>query len=577
MIKGVAASSGIAIGKVFMFEEEEFIVEKRTLTDYEIKGEVMRFRKAIATVREELKKTSKSAFEKLGKKHSRLFDAYSMILDDPMLKNGVIKMVVKEKVNVEHALQFVINEISQSFMEIKDEYLRERSKDIIDIGKKILKNLTGTKINGLKDILSEVIVIAHNLSPSDTIAMRKDKVIGFAIDMGGKTSHTAILAHSLGIPAVVGLKNITRHIKPDDMVIIDGSQGIVVINPDEITIGNYEREKKKEQEVAKELGKLRDLSAVTTDGHTIELSANIEVPEEIPIVFEGGSAGIGLYRTEYLYMNRDDLPSEEEQYKQYSEVSKSILPNSVIIRTLDLGADRMSKTMEALAERNPFMGLRAVRYCLKHPEIFRSQLRAILRASVHGNMKVLFPMISGLDELKIVKQFMDDTQYQLSKEGIPFKEDIEIGVMIEVPSAALTADIMSKEVDFFSIGTNDLIQYSLAVDRVNENVADLYNPLHISVLRLIKMVIEKGHMAGKWVGMCGEMAADPAFTKILIGMGLDELSMSAISLPKIKNIIRSISFSSARELADEVMAAEDQGDILRMLRRDELSRENRKK
>ncbi len=570
MLKGIAASSGIAIGKVFLFEEEEFIIARRDLAENEIKKEVMRFRKAIAVVKEDMKRTSKSAYEKIGKKHSRLFDAYVMILDDPMLKNGVIKMVVKEKVNVEHALQVTINRIFQSFMEVKDEYLRERSRDIIDMGKKILKSLIGMERNGLKEIPAEVIVVAHNLSPSDTIAMRKDKVIGFAIDMGGKTSHTAILAHSLGIPAVVGLKNITYNVRPDDTVIIDGNQGIIIVNPDEITIKNYEREKKKHLDAVKELDKLRDLSAVTTDGHTIELSANIEVPEEIPMIYESGSAGIGLYRTEYLFMNRNELPTEEEQYRQYSEVSKSILPYSVIIRTLDLGADRMADGMEALAERNPFMGLRALRYCLKHPEIFRSQLRAILRAAVHGNMKILLPMISAVEELRNAKEFLVKTQEELRKEGIPFKEDIELGVMIEIPSAVLTAEILAKEVDFLSIGTNDLIQYSLAVDRVNENVAELYNPLSLAVLRLIKMIIEKGHKSGKWVGMCGEMASDPEFTKILIGMGLDELSMSAISLPKIKDSIRSISFSSAQELADEVLSAKEQSEIIKILKRDKL-------
>lgn len=574
MLKGIAASPGIAIGKVFLFEEDEFIIKKKDLSEEGIKKDIVRFRAAIIKVKEEMHGISKSVSEKLGKKHSRLFDAYAMMMEDPLLKDDIIRMVTKERVNVEYAVQFVINKISQSFLTINDEYLRERGRDIIDVGKKILRSLVGMERDSLKNITSEVIVVAHNLSPSDTISMRKNRVTGFAVDVGGKTSHTAILANSLGIPAVVGLKNITQHVKPDDMLIIDGIQGLVIINPDEITIKNYEREKKKFLDAGSELSKIRDLAAVTVDGHAIELSANIEIPDELTMVYNSGSAGIGLYRTEFLYLNRSDYPSEEEQYLQYAEVAKNVMPYSVIIRTLDIGADKLNPSIEHQMERNPFMGLRAVRYCLKHQDIFKTQLRAVLRASMDGKLKILFPMISGVDELRQVKQIFATTQNEMRNEGIPFNENIKIGIMIEVPSAAIIGDLLAKEVDFFSIGTNDLIQYLIAVDRVNENVADLYNPVHISVLRMIKKIIEDGHKEGKWVGMCGEMASDPSFTKILIGLGIDELSMSVVSIPKVKSIIRSISYSAAKELADEIMLTDEQEEIKNIIRRDELMKDN---
>ncbi len=445
------------------------------------------------------------------------------------------------------------NKIARSFSLIEDEYLRERGQDILDVGKKILKNLLGYEREQLAHLDSPVIVVAHNLTPADTIAMRREKVIGFATDIGGRTSHTAIMARSLEIPAVVGLKNVVQMVKPNDTIIIDGNQGIVVISPDEMTLESYKREQQKYKKAVKKLEGLRDLPAVTLDGHEITLLANIEVPDEIPSVLAHGASGVGLYRTEYLFLDRKDLPSEEEQYKHYQKVAEKMLPNTVILRTLDLGADKISHDLNILPERNPFMGMRAIRFCLRYKNVFKSQLKAILRASPIGNLKIMYPMISGVDEFHRANDVLKEARKELDDQNIPYDPNIEVGILVEVPSAAITSDVLAREADFLSIGTNDLIQYTLAVDRVNENVAHLYEPLHLAILRLIKSIIDYGHRYGKKVSMCGEMAADSRFTKILLGMGLDELSMSPIAIPKIKQIIRSANYQDCLDLSLQIL------------------------
>ncbi len=571
MLKGIAASPGIVMGKVFLLEEEDFCIIKREIDQEEVKEEISRFRRTLALTKEEMNKVRQKVIKQMGKAHSRLFEAYLLILDDPLLKSEVAKKIASEKVNAEYAFQAIINKISKTLQMLDDEYMRERSRDVLDIGKKVLKNLLGEEREHLAHLDEPVIVIAHNLTPSDTIAMRKEKVIGFATDIGGETSHTAIMAKSLEIPAVVGLKNVTMHVSPGDTIIIDGIQGIVIMNPDSATIKNYEMQKAKFSQEVKALEKLKELPAQTRDERKIALAANIEIPEEIDSAIAHGSEGIGLYRTEYLYLNREDLPTEEEQYKEYKSVVTKMMPYSVIIRTLDLGADKFIEELGLSQERNPFMGLRAIRLCLKHPTIFKTQLRAILRASTEGNLKIMYPMISGINELREANKVLEEVRNELKNEGIQFNKKIEIGVMIEIPSAAMTSDILSKEADFLSIGTNDLIQYTLAVDRVNENVTHLYEPLHPSVLRLIKRVIDAGHKEGKWVGMCGEMAADPTFTEILIGLGLDEFSMSPFSIPKIKKFIRDVDFDSAKKLADEILSLPEQSLIKEALRRHEIS------
>jgi phosphotransferase system enzyme I (PtsI) len=561
MLKGIAASPGIVIGRAFLLEEEEFYISKRTIDDSDMKQEIIRFRKALTETIEEMDGIRQKVLKQLGKRHVRLFDVYVLILEDPILRNDVIKMVTEQRVNAEYALQMVIDKITKTFNIIDDGYLRDRSRDILDVGKRVLKRLLGREREELATLPSPVIVVAHNLTPADTIAMRKENVIGFVTDIGGRTSHTVIMAQSLEIPAVVGLKNVTKKVKPGDTIIIDGTEGIVIINPDSLTVENYERQKIKYSDAEKALKKLTDLPAVTADEHSVELHANIEVPEEIPSVHAHGATGIGLFRTEYIYLNRIDLPSEEEQYRQYASVAQKMMPYPVIIRTMDLGADRFVGEFGISPERNPFMGLRAIRLCFRYPHVFKTQLRAILRASVEGNLKIMYPMICSVEELRHANQLLEEVKNELRKEEIPFNENMEAGVMIETPSSALIADILAQEADFLSIGTNDLIQYTLAVDRVNENVAHLYKPLHLSILRLIKRVIDAGHQFGKCVGMCGEMAADPSFTKILLGMGLDELSMSPLSIPKIKNIIRSANLTRAQELANRILATSTQEEV----------------
>ena len=567
MLKGIAASPGIVIGRAFLLEEEEFYISKRTIEPADIKQEIIRFRKALAETKEEMDGIRQRVLKQLGKRHVRLFDAYLLILDDPILRNDVIRMVMEQRVNAEYALQMVIDKITKTFNIIDDGYLRDRSMDILDVGKRVLKHLLGRERQELASLPSPVIVVAHNLTPADTIAMRKENVIGFATDIGGRTSHTAIMAQSLEIPAVVGLKNITKKVTPGDTIIVDGIEGIVIIDPDSLTVENYERQKIKFTDAEEALKKLTDLPAVTADEHTVELQANIEVPEEIPSVHAHGATGIGLFRTEYIYLNRVDLPSEEEQYQQYVSVARKMIPYPVVIRTMDLGADRFVGEFGISSERNPFMGLRAIRLCFRYPDVFKTQLRAILRASVEGNLKIMYPMICCVEELRHANELLEEVKNELREEKNPFNENMEVGVMIETPSSALIADILAREAGFLSIGTNDLIQYTLAVDRVNENVTHLYKPLHLSILRLVKRVIDAGHKEGKRVGMCGEMAADPSFTKILLGMGLDEFSMSPLSIPKIKKIIRSTNLTRARELANEVLATREQEEVSKIIER----------
>ncbi|MFH1715582.1 MAG: phosphoenolpyruvate--protein phosphotransferase [Elusimicrobiota bacterium] len=566
MIKGIGVSPGIICGKAFLMAEEEVCVIKRIVPKNEMRAEIFRFRKALVKTKNEMKATHKRVLKELGRKHARLFYAYLLILDDTLFTEDVVTRI-KEGINAEFALQEILNKVTETFSHIDDEYLRERERDIVDVIKKLIHNLLGKERKALESIKTPVIVVAHNLSPSDTISMKEDRVIGFVTDIGGRTSHTAILARSLEIPAVIGLHDITQKIHTGDTIIIDGYEGIVIINPTKQVMENYEREKKKFEANDKELEKLRDLPATTTDNRTINLVANIEIPGEVKSVLSHGGNGIGLYRTEYLYLNRADLPGEEEQYESYKLVAKSMLPYSVIIRTIDLGGDKLAEQLRFAPERNPFLGLRAIRLCLKYPELFRTQLRAILRASTEGNLKIMYPMISGIEELRKANKALSEVKDDLRQKNIQFNENIEIGAMIEVPSAALCADVIADEVDFLSIGTNDLIQYTIAVDRVNENVSDLYDPMHLGVIRLLKFVIDSCNKAGKSVSMCGEMASDPRFMKILVGLGLQQLSMSPIAIPKVKQAIRSVSFTEAEEITGQLLAAHDRSSIEKILRK----------
>ena len=512
--------------------------------------------------------TKEKIFKALGKEYANLADAHLLILNDPLITREVTK-IVNDGVNAEYALSKVLEKIIHSFEMIDDEYFRERKHDIADVGKKLLSHLLGGDRRTIADIKTEGVVVGHNFTPADTLVMRENLLIGFATDIGGKTSHTAILAQSLEIPAVVGLKDITTKISDGDVIIVDGNAGIVVINPDPEMLNNYKREKEIQFEQSKELEKLRDLPAQTIDGHKIVIASNIDNPDESVSVLKHGAEGVGLYRSEFVYFNRNTMPSEEEHYKNYAHIARKMMPYGVIIRTFDLGGDKLSGMgLEGVsAEGNPFLGMRAIRLSLKYPKIFKTQLRAILRASNEGKVKIMYPMISGVGELLAANKILEEAKNELRNEGKKFDENIEVGVMIEVPSAALTADQIVVHCDFLSIGTNDLIQYTLAVDRVNENVASLYDPLHPAILRLIRNVVEAAHRAGKWVGLCGEMAADPALTVVLVGLGLNELSVSPVHVPKIKKIIRNTSYAQAREFTNNLLEAPNSDELIKHFKR----------
>jgi len=569
VFQGISASPGIAVGKAFLLEDMDLAVGRWQVPPEAVKAEVARFRLAVADTRREMLATQQKILKLLGKTHARLIEAYILILEDPLISKDVVKNITQNRVNAEFALSEAVAGTVKALESATDEYFRERRHDVLDVGRKILLHLLGHEPQILEDLNEASVIVARNLTPSDTIHMKTQFAEGFATDIGGRTSHTAILANSLEIPAVVGLHEISRHVRPGDMMIVDGYTGTVIINPLPDVVDNYRRERDIRLAERRDLERIRDQSAQTSDGRRVTLAANIDSPGEIKSVLANGAEGVGLYRTEFLYINRETLPSEEDHYQYYARVVQSVLPHPVIIRTMDIGGDKLVDLgfpQLNKSESNPFLGLRGIRLSLKHEEIFRTQLRAVLRASAHGKVRIMFPMVSGLEEFRAAKKIVLECMADLRQRSIAFDERVEIGLMIEIPSAALVVDYLAQESDFMSIGTNDLIQYTLAVDRVNDEVAHLYEPLHPAILRLIHQTVQAAHAAGKWVGLCGEMAADIDLTAVLIGLELDELSVSPALVPKIKKRIRDLSFADCRALARDVNKDPSRDNVQKLLR-----------
>jgi phosphotransferase system enzyme I (PtsI) len=553
-LKGIGVSPGIAIGKVFVLHSgDSFNLPKRVITPELIPNEIARFEDALTRTRTEILGIRRRLSDQIGRESSDIFTAHLLILEDRTLIEDVIEVIKNEKVVAEFAFAAVIQRYFQAFSQINDEYLKERIADIRDVGRRLLGNLCGEEKRRLEEFKEKVIIVSHDLSPSDTAMLDKTKVLAFVTEIGGPTSHTAILGRSIEIPAIVGTEHIINEVDNGTMVIVDGTHGVVIVDPDPATIERFTSEENRFIQLTGELDKLRELPAETLDGKRITLAANIEFHHEVTSALSHGAEGVGLYRTEYLFMNRGSLPTEEEQYEAYSKVVKAMGSHAVIIRTLDLGGDKFASTLEIPHEMNPYLGWRAIRFCLTRKDIFKTQLRAILRASAHGNIKIMYPMISSVYEIRASREILNEAMAELDRERVAYNKNIDVGAMIEIPSAALASDVLAKEVNFFSIGTNDLIQYVLAVDRMNEKIAYLYEPTHPAIVRLIEMTIRNGHDQKIWIGSCGEMSADPKIAILLLGLGIDEISASPVVLPKIKKAIRSIKYADAQEIAKKAL------------------------
>ncbi|MCY9516780.1 phosphoenolpyruvate--protein phosphotransferase [Paenibacillus apiarius] len=562
LLQGIAAASGYAIGKAFVMQEQVTAVERKDIGTDAVAAEVERLQNAVQQAMDELEQIRVNTAAKLGEHHAEIFATHILVLQDEEFIGQAKEKVRQEAVNAEFALQEVTQQLVDIFTSMDSEYMRERAADFRDVSQRVLGLLSGTQTAKLSDFDEAVVLFAHDLTPSDTAQLDRSKVAGFATNIGGRTSHSAIMARSMEIPAVVGLQQATESVKTGDMIMLDGSSGIILINPDEDTLNLYREKKQKFENRREEMKRYKDKPSVTADGHEVELVANIGNPQDALGARNNGAEGVGLYRTEFLYMGRDNFPSEEEQYHSYVTVCETLGSDKpVVIRTLDIGGDKELPYLELPKELNPFLGYRAIRLCLDRKELFKTQLRAILRASAHGNIKLMYPMISAITELREANAILAETKAELDEEGIAYNKEMEVGMMIEVPAAAIIADQLAKEVDFFSIGTNDLVQYTMAADRMNEQVSHLTQPFNPAVLRLIRMVIDAAHKEGKWAGMCGEMAGNLKAVPILLGLGLDEFSMSASSVLPVRVLLSRLNRDEMKQLAEEALALETAEEI----------------
>ncbi|HCW7911930.1 TPA: phosphoenolpyruvate--protein phosphotransferase [Staphylococcus aureus] len=564
LIKGIAASDGVAIAKAYLLVEPDLTFDKNEkVTDVE--GEVAKFNNAIEASKVELTKIRNNAEVQLGADKAAIFDAHLLVLDDPELIQPIQDKIKNENANAASALTDVTTQFVTIFESMDNEYMKERAADIRDVSKRVLSHILGVELPNPSMIDESVVIVGNDLTPSDTAQLNKEFVQGFATNIGGRTSHSAIMSRSLEIPAIVGTKSITQEAKQGDMIIVDGLNGDVIVNPTEDELIAYQDKRERYFADKKELQKLRDADTVTVDGVHAELAANIGTPNDLPGVIENGAQGIGLYRTEFLYMGRDQMPTEEEQFEAYKEVLEAMDGKRVVVRTLDIGGDKELSYLNLPEEMNPFLGYRAIRLCLAQQDIFRPQLRALLRASVYGKLNIMFPMVATINEFREAKAILLEEKENLKNEGHDISDDIELGIMVEIPATAALADVFAKEVDFFSIGTNDLIQYTLAADRMSERVSYLYQPCNPSILRLVKQVIEASHKEGKWTGMCGEMAGDETAIPLLLGLGLDEFSMSATSILKARRQINGLSKNEMTELANRAVDCATQEEVIELV------------
>lgn len=565
-LQGIGVSSGVANGPVFLLTSEEERVVERTIEVSEVAREIARFEEALIATRRQLHEIQRQVSEGIGRESASIFDAHLLVVDDRSLVEEVIRELSIHKKNAEFVLRLVADRYAQALLRVEDDYLRERAVDIRDVTRRILRNLSGRTSVALSRLTQPCIVVAHDLAPSEAATINKEKVIAFATDLGSPTSHTAIMARALGIPAIVGLRDISVRVSAGDEVLLDGNKGVFILHPTREDLEQYGKIEASRRTIKHNLSQLRDVPAETLDGYHVHLSANIELPTDVDAVLENGASGVGLFRTEYLYLSRKTLPTEEEQTAIYTEVADRLHPAHTIIRTLDLGGDKFVSHVKMPQELNPFMGWRAIRFCLAQPDIFKAQLRAILRASVRKNVKIMYPMISNLEELLKANALLEECKTDLRQKGVVFDENIDVGIMVEVPSAALVANLLAPHADFFSLGTNDLVQYTLAVDRVNERIAYLYQPTHPAIIRLIKNTIDAGHRQGIWTGICGEMAGNPVMVPLLIGLGVDEFSVSSSLVPVVKDVIRKLRFSEAEALATLALQQDSASEIMEQCR-----------